>query len=76
MRNKKDFINALSKMKRNIYYDGNLIDRTDELQMDCINTIGTTYDEAAKPENAELMTAKSHLTGETININGGMYYAP
>ena len=42
-------------MKRNLYYDGQLIDRTDELQMDCLNTIGTTYDEAAKPENQELM---------------------
>jgi len=67
MRTKQDFINALSKMKRNVYYDGQLIDRTDEIQMDCIDTIGTTYDEAAKPENQELMTAISHLTGERIN---------
>jgi hypothetical protein len=54
-------------MKRNIYFDGQRIDRTDEMQMDCINTIGTTYDEAAKPENQELCTAISHLTGERIN---------
>ena len=67
MRTKQDYINGLSKMKRNIYYDGQLIDRTDELQMDCINTIGTTYDEAAKPENQDLCTAISHLTGERIN---------
>ncbi|MGA2782704.1 MAG: 4-hydroxyphenylacetate 3-hydroxylase N-terminal domain-containing protein [Smithella sp.] len=67
MRTKEDFIKALAKMKRNIYFDGKLIDRTDEIQMDCINTIGTTYDEAAKPENEELMTAISHLTGERIN---------
>ena len=67
MRTKKDYIKGLSKMKRNLYYDGQLIDRTDELQMDCLNTIGTTYDEAAKPENQELCTATSHLTGERIN---------
>ncbi|MBP1711676.1 MAG: aromatic ring hydroxylase [Deltaproteobacteria bacterium] len=67
MKTKQDFINRLSKMKRNVYYDGQLIDRTDEIQMDCIDTIGTTYDEAAKPENQELMTAISHLTGERIN---------
>jgi len=67
MKTKQDFINRLAKMKRNVYYDGQLIDRTDELQMDCIDTIGTTYDEAAKPENQELMTAISHLTGERIN---------
>jgi len=46
MRTKQDYINGLSKMKRNLYFDGRLIDRTDELQMRCLNTIGTTYDEA------------------------------
>jgi 4-hydroxybutyryl-CoA dehydratase/vinylacetyl-CoA-Delta-isomerase len=67
MRTKKDYIKSLSKMKRNIYYDGNLIDRTDELQMDCLNTIGTTYDEAERPENQDLCTAISHLTGNRIS---------
>jgi len=67
MRTKKDYIAGLSKMKRNLYFDGQLLDRTDELQMDCINTIGTTYDEAARPESQELCTAISHLTGERIN---------
>src|SRR5512145_1478609 len=67
MRSKQDYIKGLSKMKRNCYYDGQLIDRDDELQMDCLNTIGTTYDEAAKPENQDLCTAISHLTGERIN---------
>ncbi len=65
MRTKEQFIKGLSKMKRNLYYDGQLIDRTDEMQADCLNTIGTTYDEAAKPENQDLMTAISHLSGET-----------
>jgi len=67
MRTKQDYIKGLSKMKRNIYFDGQLIDRTDELQMDCLNTIGLTYDEAEKPESQDLMTAVSHLTGERIN---------
>lgn len=67
MRSKQAYSNGLSKMKRNIHFNGQLIDRTDELQMDCINTIGTIYDEAEKPENQDLMTAISHLTGERIN---------
>lgn len=67
MRTKEQYIEALGKMKRNVYFNGQKIDRTDEVQMDCINTIGMTYDEAAKPENADLLLAKSHLTGETIN---------
>jgi len=64
---KEQYIERLGKMKRNIYYNGEKIARDDELQMDCINTIGTTYVEAQKPENADLLLAKSHLTGETIN---------
>lgn len=67
MRTKTQYIEDLGKMKRNIYFNGDKIDRTDELQMNCINTIGTTYDEAEKPENADLLLAKSHLSGETIN---------
>jgi 4-hydroxybutyryl-CoA dehydratase/vinylacetyl-CoA-Delta-isomerase len=67
MRTKEQYFQGLTKMKRNLYFDGRRIDRTDELQMDCLNTIGTTYDEAAKPENQKLLTAISHLTGERIN---------
>ncbi len=67
MRTKQDFINALSKMKRNVYYDGERIDRTDAVQQHCIDTIGTTYEEAQKPENEWLLTATSHLTGKKIS---------
>jgi aromatic ring hydroxylase len=54
-------------MKRDIYFEDRLIDRTDELQMDCLNTIGFTCDDAEKQENAQPMTAVSHLTGERIS---------
>ncbi|UCF84603.1 MAG: aromatic ring hydroxylase [Desulfobacteraceae bacterium] len=67
MRTKEQYIEGLRKMRHNIYFNGDKINRADEVQMNCINTIGLTFDEAAKPENADLMTAKSHLTGETIN---------
>jgi aromatic ring hydroxylase len=67
VRTKQQYIQGLKKMRRNLYVNGEKIDRTDERQMACINTIGMTFDEAGKPENAGLMTAKSHLTGETIN---------
>jgi aromatic ring hydroxylase len=67
MRTKEQYIEGLRKMGHNIYVNGEKINRTDEIQMDTINTIGTTFDEAAKPENADLLLAKSHLTGETIN---------
>ena len=65
MRTKEQYMNDLSKMKNNIYYDGEKIDRLDERQMHCINTIGTTFDMIE--EYADLMQVKSHLSGETIN---------
>jgi len=67
MRTKAQYIEGLGKMKRNLYFNGDKIDRTDERQMPCIDTIGMTFDEAQKPENADLLQATSHLTGETIN---------
>ena len=67
MRTKEQYFQGLSKLKRNIYCDGELIDRLDEKQKDCLNTIGTTFDETLKPENQELLTAISHLTGERIS---------
>jgi len=67
MRTKEQYIEGLRKMGHNIYVNGEKINRADEVQMDTINTIGTTFEEAAKPENADLLLAKSHLTGETIN---------
>jgi len=65
MRTKEQYMNDLSKMKSNLYYNGEKIDRLDERQMHCINTIGTTFD--MFEEYGDLMKVKSHLTGETIN---------
>ncbi len=67
MRTKKQFIEGLKKMRRNIYVDGEKIDRDDELQMATINTIGLTFDYAAGPKHQDLCTATSHLTDEKIN---------
>lgn len=67
MRTKQQWIEALSKMRRNVYVNGEKFDRTDDIQMLTIDTIGITYDEALKPESADLLLAKSHLTGETIS---------
>ena len=67
LRTKTDYLKALAGKRRNIYYDGHLIDRTDELQMACINTMSLTYDLAQDPKCNDLMLAKSHITGETIN---------
>ena len=65
MRTKEDYMNDLSKMKKNLYYNGEKIDRLDERQMNTINTIGTTFD--MFEEYGDLMKVKSHLTGDIIN---------
>ena len=67
MRTKEEYIEGLRKMGHNLYFNGNKINRADEVQMDSIDVMGTTFEEAANPENEGLVTAKSHLTGETIN---------
>lgn len=67
MRTKAEYMNALSKMKKNIYFDGEKIDRLDPRQMECINTMGFTYEAVNDPEIKDLILVKSHLTGEVIN---------
>jgi aromatic ring hydroxylase len=69
LRTKEQYIEALGKMKRNVYFNGEKIDRADEVQMPTIDVMATTYDKAQDPDPKiqELMLAKSHLTGETIN---------
>ncbi|GAB4330696.1 MAG: 4-hydroxyphenylacetate 3-hydroxylase family protein [Candidatus Abyssubacteria bacterium] len=67
MRTKQQYIDGLKKMRRNLYVNGEKIDRDDEMQMDCLNTIGLTFDYANNPEYEGLCTATSHLTGEKIN---------
>ena len=67
MRTKEQYMKDLGKMKKNIYFNGEMIDRLDERQLPCIDTIGTTYDVVDDPEFSDLILAKSHLTGETIN---------
>ncbi|MFW6081049.1 MAG: 4-hydroxyphenylacetate 3-hydroxylase family protein [Desulfosalsimonas sp.] len=67
MRTKQQYIEGLRKLRRNLYFNGEKIDRDDEMQMQAINVMGVTFDEAASPEGQELCTATSHLTGEKIN---------
>jgi aromatic ring hydroxylase len=54
-------------MNRNLYCNGEKIDRLDERQEGAINVMGLTFDAAWDPASRDLCTATSHLTGETIN---------
>ena len=67
MRTKEEYIEKLGKMNRNLYSNGEKIDRLDERQQGAINVMSLTFDAAWDPESKDLCTATSHLTGETIN---------
>lgn len=62
-----DYRQRIAKMKPNIYMDGKLVGRDHPSFAPGINTLALTYDLAASPEHSELLTARSHLTGEIVN---------
>lgn len=67
MRTSEQYLEALRKMRRNVYVGGELVDRDDERMMGAVRTLSTTFDLAADPQYEELTTATSHITGEKIN---------
>ena len=67
MRTKEQYYEGLKKMRRNLYFNGSRIDRTDAVQEKALNVMGVTFDAVTDPELKDLCTATSHLTGETIN---------
>jgi len=65
-----EYRKRLSKMRRNIYMDGKLVDREHPRLQGAINIIAKTYDMIHDPEfkqYEDILTAKSHLTGQKIN---------
>ena len=64
-----EYIESLRKMKTRVYMFGEEVkDWVDHpIIRPSINCVAVTYDLAHDPEYADLMTAKSNLTGETIN---------
>jgi 4-hydroxybutyryl-CoA dehydratase / vinylacetyl-CoA-Delta-isomerase len=67
MRTKAQYRDGLKKMRRNVFHNGDLIDRDHEVLVPSTNVIGHTFDAAANPELEDLCTTTSHLTGEKIN---------
>lgn len=76
MRTKAQYLERLSRMNRNLYCNGEKIDRLDERQEGALTVMGLTFEAAADPETRDLCTAKSHLTGETINRFNHIHQTP
>jgi len=67
MRTKEQYRDNLMKLRRNVYYKGEKISRDHEDLVQTIGVLSHTFDAALNPLTADLCTAKSHISGETIN---------
>jgi len=65
----KEYRESLRRLKPEIYYMGEKIDSVADHPafLPHVNAAALTYDMAQAPEFEELLTAKSHLTGQKIN---------
>ena len=67
MRTREQYVQGLSRLKRNLYYQGDKVGRDHEALQESIGVLSHTFDAAADPATANLCTAVSHLNGQTIN---------
>lgn len=69
MMNGAEYRQSLKDVNINLYYQGEKIEDVVSHPMTAphVNAAAMTYDLAFDPLHSELMTAKSHLTGETIS---------
>ncbi len=69
IKTKQDYIESLKKQHLNVYYKGKRVEdvTTHPALIPHINAAAKTYELALRPENEDLMTATSHLTGNKIN---------
>lgn len=67
MRTAEQYREKLRSMRKNVYINGQLLERDDPQLIPGQNVIAETFNFAADPQYADLMTAKSHITGKTIN---------
>jgi aromatic ring hydroxylase len=64
MRTKDEYHDSLAAMKPNVYMGGEVLKRVD---LPGTEILDVTFDIAQLPKYKDIVTAKSHLTGETIN---------
>ena len=67
VRSSSEYAKKLSKMRKNVYINGELVERNDPELVPSINVLSKTFDLVEDPTFKDLITTSSHLTGETIN---------
>ena len=71
----EQYIESLRKLNTRVYLFGEKIENWVDHPMirPSINSVAMTYELAHDPEYVDLMTAQSHLTGETVNRFGHLH---
>lgn len=74
----QQYIDSLRKLNMKVYLQGELVENFVDHPMirPSINSVRATYDYAQDPQYADLMTAKSHLTGKIVNRFAHMHQSP
>jgi aromatic ring hydroxylase len=69
MKTAQEYIDSLAEMKHNVWMNGQKVERPWEHPqiVPGINILRLTYEWPQMPEYREMVTATSHLTGQTIN---------
>ncbi len=67
MRTSEEYIERLRKMQKNVYMDGNLVERDTPELLPSIKVIAKTFDLANDVNFKDLIITDSHLTGKRIN---------
>lgn len=67
MRNFEEYKKRLLQLRPNIYIGGDKIGRDDPRVLAGMNVVALTYEAQSDPKFQNLITAKSHITGQEIN---------
>lgn len=72
------YIESLRKLKTRVYMFGKQVENwvDNPIIRPSINSVAATYDLAQDPQYKDLMTAKSNLTGETVNRFAHLHQSP
>ena len=69
MKTAEEYLESLKRLKLRVYFLGKHVENPADFQLTkpSQNAVAMTYRLAQDPKYSDLMTAKSHLTGETVN---------
>jgi 4-hydroxyphenylacetate 3-monooxygenase/4-hydroxybutyryl-CoA dehydratase/vinylacetyl-CoA-Delta-isomerase len=67
MRSSREYVEKLDRMRKNVYMNGGLVERSDPELVPSVRVLSKTFELAEDPEFKDLITTTSHLTGEAIN---------